>query len=147
MIRPMTEADLPAALEIEHELFADEPWTEGMLRGELAQQPYTRHYVVLEQDGEIIGYGGLAAAADEGDIQTIGIRAAHQGRGLGAALLTELLEEAGRRGCRAVFLEVRADNDPAQRLYEKFGFARIGVRKRYYQPSGMDAIVMRRDRP
>ncbi len=147
MIRPMTEADLAAAMEIEHELFADEAWTEAMLLGELAEQPRTRYYVVLERDGKIVGYGGLSAAADEGDIQTIGVRAAHQGAGLGAELLTELLAEAARRGCRAVFLEVRADNGPAQRLYEKFGFVRIGVRKRYYQPSGVDAIVMRRDRP
>lgn len=146
VIRPMAETDLPAAMEIEHELFADEAWTEGMLLGELAEQPRTRHYVVLEREGEVVGYGGLAAAADEGDIQTIGVRLAHQGKGLGAVLLTELLEEAGRRGCRAVFLEVRADNEPAQRLYEKFGFVRIGVRKRYYQPSGVDAILMRRDK-
>lgn len=145
MIRPMTTDDLPAALEIEHELFPEDAWTEGMLRAELAEQPRTRHYVVLEEDGKIVGYAGLAVAADEGDVQTIGVRTAHQGRGLGAELLTELLGEAGRRGCRAVFLEVRADNEPAQRLYERFGFVRIGVRKRYYQPSGTDAIVMRRD--
>ena len=63
---------------------------------------------------------------------------------MGAALLTELLAEAGRRGCTEVFLEVRADNDRARVLYERFGFERIGLRKRYYQPTGVDAVVMRR---
>lgn len=143
----MTVADVPVALEIEQELFPDEAWTEGMLLGELADQPRTRHYVVILEDDKIVGYAGLSAAGGEGDVQTIGVRQAYQGRGLGAALLTELLEEAGRRGCEAVFLEVRADNEPAQKLYERFGFTRIGVRKRYYQPSGVDAIVMRRTAP
>ncbi|MDX6738359.1 ribosomal protein S18-alanine N-acetyltransferase [Actinocorallia sp. A-T 12471] len=141
----MTVADLPAALRLEHELFGDESWTEGMLREELEAVPHARHYVVLEHEGEVVGYAGLASAGDEGDVQTIGVAAASQGHGLGAALLTELLTEAARRGCRRVFLEVRADNEPAQRLYDRFGFVRIGVRKRYYQPSGVDAIVMRRD--
>ncbi|GAA3202004.1 ribosomal protein S18-alanine N-acetyltransferase [Actinocorallia longicatena] len=144
MIRQMTEGDVKAALVIEHELFGDETWTENMLLGELADQPRTRHYVVLEEDGEIIGYAGLSAAGGEADVQTIGVRTAHQGRGLGKALLTELLEEAERRGCTAVFLEVRADNTTAQGLYERFGFERIGLRRGYYQPSGMDAVVMRR---
>ncbi|ROO91260.1 ribosomal-protein-alanine N-acetyltransferase [Actinocorallia herbida] len=146
-IRPMSTADLPAAMVLEHELFGDESWTEGMLREELAAMPGTRHYIVLEENGSVVGYAGLAAVGGDGDVQTIGVSAASQGRGLGAALLTELLAEAVRRGCRRVFLEVRADNEPAQRLYERFGFVRIGVRKRYYQPSGVDAIMMRRDEP
>jgi [ribosomal protein S18]-alanine N-acetyltransferase len=143
VIRQMTVDDVPAALAIEHELFPEDAWSEAMLLGELADQPRTRHYVVALADGEIVGYGGLAAAADQADVQTIGVRTAFQGRGLGAALLTELLDEAVRRSCAAVFLEVRADNPKAQKLYEKFGFDVVGVRKRYYQPSGVDAIVMR----
>ncbi|WP_460365042.1 ribosomal protein S18-alanine N-acetyltransferase [Actinocorallia lasiicapitis] len=139
----MAEADVPAVMELEHEVFADQPWTVEMLLGELVQQPATRHYVVLESDGAIIGYAGLSAAGGQGDVQTIGVRAAHQGHGHGAALLTELLDEAAERGCEAVFLEVRADNTPAQKLYERFGFARIGVRRRYYQ-DGADALLMRR---
>ena len=53
------------------------------------------------------------------------------------------LTEAGRRGCTEVFLEVRTDNDRAQRLYRRYGFVGIGVRRGYYQPSGADALVMR----
>ncbi|RAY15458.1 ribosomal-protein-alanine N-acetyltransferase [Actinomadura craniellae] len=140
----MTATDLPAVLMLERELFPEDAWSEGMLRAELADQPRTRHYVVAEDGGRLVGYAGLAAAGDQGDVQTIGVRAGHQGRGVGAALLAELLDEAGRRGCAAVFLEVRADNDRARALYERFGFTRVGVRKNYYQPSGMDAIVMRR---
>jgi len=143
VIRQMTVDDVPAALMVEHELFPEDAWSEAMLLSELADQPRTRHYVVAVADGEIVGYAGLAAAADQADVQTIGVRTAFQGRGLGAALLTELLDEAVRRSCSAVFLEVRADNPRAQKLYEQFGFDVVGVRKRYYQPSGVDAIVMR----
>ncbi|MBO2452226.1 ribosomal protein S18-alanine N-acetyltransferase [Actinomadura barringtoniae] len=142
----MTYDDLPAVMRLEHELFPEDAWSEQMLRGELDDQPRTRHYVVAETaEGEIIGYAGLAAAGGQADVQTIGVLPGHQGGGVGAALLTELLDEAVRRGSEAVFLEVRADNDRARRLYERFGFDRVGLRKRYYQPSGVDAIVMRRN--
>jgi ribosomal-protein-alanine N-acetyltransferase len=144
-LRRMRDGDLPAVLRMESALFPEDPWTEDMLRGELADQPRTRHYVVAEEPGgELIGYAGLAAAGGQADVQTIAVVPERRGAGIGAALLTELLDEAARRGGVEVFLEVRADNDGARRLYERFGFERVGVRKRYYQPSGVDAIVMRR---
>ena len=93
----------------------------------------------------VVGWAGLAVDGGQGDVLTIGVRPELQGRGVGARLLTALLDEAAARGCREVFLEVRADNDRARRLYERFGFTPIGVRKRYYQPSGVDAIVMVRE--
>ena len=77
-------------------------------------------------------------------MHTIGVDPARQGRGIGRALLRDLLAVAD--GPRPVFLEVRTDNEAAIALYEAEGFSRIGVRKRYYQPSGADAYTMRRDR-
>jgi ribosomal-protein-alanine N-acetyltransferase len=68
---------------------------------------------------------------------------AHWARGIGSTLLTDLLDEAGRHDCTEMFLEVRADNPRAQNLYRRFGFSDVGIRRGYYQPSGMDAIVMR----
>ncbi|HEX2313800.1 MAG TPA: ribosomal protein S18-alanine N-acetyltransferase [Thermomonospora sp.] len=141
----MTGDDVPAVMALENATFPEDAWSEDMLRGELAAQPGTRHYVVAEEpSGAIVGYAGLSAAGGQADVQTIAVRADRRGRGLGAALLTALLDEAGRRGCAEVFLEVRADNDTARALYERYGFERIGLRRRYYQPSGTDAIVMRR---
>ena len=61
------------------------------------------------------------------------------------ALLENMLAEAARRGCTEVFLEVRVDNDRAQHLYRRYGFAGVGLRRGYYQPSGADALVMRRE--
>jgi ribosomal-protein-alanine N-acetyltransferase len=143
ILREMTEADLPAVLELEHALFPEDAWSERMFREELGQRPHARYYVLAEEGPDaLIGYAGLAAAAGTGDVQTIGVRHAHWGRGVGAALLGALLSEAAARGCTEVFLEVRADNERAKKLYRRFGFEEVGVRKRYYLPSGVDAIVM-----
>ena len=145
IVREMTEADLSAVLELERLLFPEDAWSEGMFRDELSQHPADRHYVIVEEPpGVLVGYAGLAVAIDEGDVQTIGVRSDLWSRGLGTTLLTALLDEAGRRGCTAVFLEVRADNERAQKLYRRFGFEDVGRRRGYYQPSGVDAIVMRR---
>jgi ribosomal-protein-alanine N-acetyltransferase len=142
-LRTMTEDDLPSVLEIERATFPSDAWSEGMLRGELADQPRTRHYVVALVAGEIVGYAGLAAAGDQADVQTIAVRAEHQGTGIGGQMLTELLAEAVRRGADSVFLEVRADNPGARGVYRHFGFEELGLRPGYYE-DGTDAIMMMR---
>jgi [ribosomal protein S18]-alanine N-acetyltransferase len=75
-------------------------------------------------------------------VQTIAVKRERQGEGIGALMLTALVEEARRRDEPMVGLEVRADNVVAQRLYERFGFEQVGVRKGYYQPSNTDAVLM-----
>ncbi|NUT42517.1 MAG: ribosomal protein S18-alanine N-acetyltransferase [Thermoactinospora sp.] len=139
----MTFDDLPAVMAIERETFPLDAWSEGMMRGELAEQPRTRHYVVAEVDSEIVGYAGMAAAADQADVQTIAVLAAHRTRGIGSSMLTVLLDEARKRGAIEIFLEVRSDNPGARSVYERFGFEEIGMRRRYYD-DGTDAVVMKR---
>ena len=129
-------------LPVERELFAPEPWSERLFWSELGQLD-TRHYVVALEEGRVVGYAGLCDYPDEAFVQTMAVAPSAQGRGLGARLLVELLEEAARRGQRTVSLEVRADNAPAQRLYERHGFTRTGVRRGYYA-GGVDALVLTR---
>ncbi|WP_155351737.1 ribosomal protein S18-alanine N-acetyltransferase [Acrocarpospora pleiomorpha] len=140
----MTEQDIAAVVAVERATFPIDAWTEGMLRGELADQPRTRHYLVAEVDGRIVGYAGLAVAADQADVQTIAVYAEHRRAGIGSQLLTALLAEATRRGATKIFLEVRADNPPAQTMYTTFGFEAYGVRRAYYD-DGTDAITMMRE--
>jgi len=140
----MTLADLPAVMVLEEELFAPDTWTVSMYREELAQTA-TRHYLVADDEGAVVGYAGLIAYADEAHVATIGVARARQGEGIGALLLDALLAEADRRRSPVVLLEVRADNELAQGLYRRRGFAEIGRRPRYYQPSGTDAVVMQRE--
>ena len=134
-------------MPVERELFAPEPWSERLFWSELGQLD-TRHYLVAVEDGAledgtVVGYAGLCDYPDEAFVQTLAVAPAAQGKGLGARLLTALLEEAARRRQRVVSLEVRADNDPAQRLYARHGFERTGVRRGYY-PGGTDALVLTR---
>jgi ribosomal-protein-alanine N-acetyltransferase len=154
-LRPMTPDDLPAVMVMEEELFAPDTWTEAMYRDELSRSD-TRFYVVAEfhldePDEEpepekpvMVGYGGLIAYDDEAHVATLGVTKALQGEGVGSLLLDALLAEADKRS-PVVLLEVRADNDAAQRLYLRRGFTEIGRRRGYYQPSGADAVVMRRE--
>jgi [ribosomal protein S18]-alanine N-acetyltransferase len=144
-LRTMTPADLDDVLVLERSLFGEEAWSRQMLEGELAEQPRSRYYLVADDDGVITGYAGLLVAANQADVVTLAVAADRWGQGVGSALLEALLAEAARRRCTEVFLEVRADNTRAQRLYRRYGFSQIGIRKGYYQPSGTDALVMRRD--
>ena len=155
-LREMTLDDLPAVMVLEEELFAPDTWTEAMYRDELSR-PDTRFYVVAEfhlegEDDEevpgppvMVGYGGLIAYDDEAHVATLGVTKPLQGEGVGSLLLDALLAEADKRS-PVVLLEVRADNEAAQRLYQRRGFTEIGRRRGYYQPSGADAVVMRRKR-
>ena len=143
-LRPMRLADLPAVMELEEELFAPDTWTLSMYRDELSRTD-TRHYLVAADGDEVVGYAGLIAYDDEAHVATIGVAGERQGEGIGARLLDALLAEADRRS-PVVLLEVRADNEVAQGLYRRRGFAEIGRRPRYYQPSNTDAVVMRREK-
>jgi ribosomal-protein-alanine N-acetyltransferase len=144
VLRQMTVADVDQVSALEFALFGEEAWTRQMLIDELAQQPASRHYLVAVRDGEIAGYAGLLGVGGQADVLTLAVAADHWGRGIGSALLEALLDEASRRGCAEVFLEVRTDNSRAQRLYRRYDFTEIGIRRGYYQPSGADALVMRR---
>ncbi|CAN5324140.1 ribosomal protein S18-alanine N-acetyltransferase [soil metagenome] len=140
---PMRWWHIAEVMPLEASLFAEEAWTEAMLWAELAQSS-SRHFVVAEEDGDILGYAGLCAFDEEAHVQTIGVRRDRQGEGIGTALLRDLLAEADRRDLSTVLLEVRAGNTAARRLYLRHGFRQIGVRRRYYR-SGADAVVMARE--
>lgn len=145
VLRRMTTGDLDSVSALDSALFDAEAWSRQMLAGELAQQSAARYYLVAEDDETIVGYAGLMTAGGQADVLTIAVATARWGQGIASDLIAALLTESARRGCTEIFLEVRVDNTRAQRLYHRWGFAEIGVRRGYYQPSGTDAIVMRRD--
>ena len=130
-------------IPIERDLFGAEQWSAGMFWNELANG---NHYIAAVEDGAVVGYAGLVLAPpDEAWVNNMAVRRDNQRRGIGRALLEELLAVAARNGVRHTLLEVAADNVPAQALYDAYGFEVIGVRRNYYQSSGTDALVMRRD--
>lgn len=139
-LRTMTTADVDAVAKLENTLFPIDAWPRQMFVDELGQP--SRHYLIAETDGKMVGYAGLMCLAPVADVQTIAVLPDFEGLGIGTALLTALLTEARRRGAAEVLLEVRADNPRAQRLYRRFGFKQIHLRPRYYR-DGVDALVMR----
>lgn len=141
-LRTANIEDLDAMWAIERSVFQGEAWSLELMREELLG-PH-RTYLALEDGrGELLGYGGVLALGEEGDIQTIALVPKARGRGLGRTLLNGLLDEARRRRVSQVFLEVRADNLAARTLYTSTGFQEIAVRTKYYQPDNVDAVVMR----
>jgi [ribosomal protein S18]-alanine N-acetyltransferase len=144
-MRSMRWWDIEPVMAIERELFGDEAWSDAMFWSELAQRD-TRLYLVEEAEGAITAYAGVCVyAPHESYVQTIAVAPSAQRGGIGTKLLTALIDEAHRRGVGHLDLEVRSDNEGAQRLYERHGFGRIALRRHYYQPSGMDAVVMRKE--
>lgn len=140
-VRDMLPADIPAVHQLEVRLFPVDAWPLHMFVDELAQ-PETRRYLIAEAPEGIVGYAGLMCVEPIADVQTIAVVPEYEGRGIGSALLTELIDEGRRRGAADVLLEVRADNPRAQQLYLRFGFEQIHVRRKYYR-DGVDALIMR----
>ncbi len=152
-LRPMAAADLGDVVALERELFPDDPWPAEMFADEVARPAHTRRYLLAEADSAdggppvMAGYAGLMflTGGTQADVLTIAVRESCWGSGIGSALLAALIAAAREHGCTELFLEVRADNPRARGLYLRRGFTEIGVRRGYYQPSGVDAIVMRKE--
>lgn len=142
-LREMDWTDIPQLVELDRELFGAHAWAAETWWAELAGRPQ-RRYVVAQRGGAVLGYAGLDVQPDVADVMTIGVGTAAQGSGLGRVLLEDALAYARESGCAAMLLEVRADNEPAKRLYANAGFDQISVRRRYYQPEGTDALILRK---
>jgi [ribosomal protein S18]-alanine N-acetyltransferase len=144
-LREMSKGDMPAIMALERELFPEDAWTPEMFAAEFAQPASRRLYLVAEEGKALIGYGGMMfTGGPQADVVTLAVDPAHWGAGIGTALLTALVDEAEKRGCAEVLLEVREDNPRARRLYLRHGFTEVGIRRGYYQPAGVDAVVMRK---
>ncbi|MCP3798833.1 ribosomal protein S18-alanine N-acetyltransferase [Allokutzneria sp. A3M-2-11 16] len=138
--------DVPRCAELEQELFAGEdPWTARMFVSEID----AGHFYIgaFDEDEHLVGYAGLAVIGAppnaEAEVHTIAVDAKRQGEGIGKALLRALLARADAVNA-VTFLEVRTGNETAKGLYVAHDFEIVGLRKRYYQPSGADAHTMRR---
>ena len=136
---------MAAIMALEQQLFPEDAWTPEMFAAEFAQPAARRLYLVAEAANALIGYAGMMfTGGSQADVVTLAVTPARWGEGTGAALLTALVDEADKRGYEEVLLEVRKDNPRARRLYLRHGFAEVGIRRGYYQPSGVDAVVMRK---
>ena len=144
-LRAMKRADMAAIMALEEKLFPEDAWSPEMFAAEFAQPPSRRLYLVAEAENELIGYAGMMfTGGSQADVVTLAVAPARWGEGTGTALLMALVDEAEQRGYEEVLLEVREDNPRARGLYLRHGFGEVGIRRGYYQPSGVDAVVMRK---
>ncbi|TFC82294.1 ribosomal-protein-alanine N-acetyltransferase [Cryobacterium cheniae] len=145
-LRRARAADVDAIMALETRIFVNDAWSAEAMAQDVAN-PNCYYLVAFPPDepDRIEAYAGLQAprGAHEGDVQTIAVTEQARGHGLGRTLMLSLIAEARKRGVREVFLEVRADNPSAQALYLRLGFEELGLRRGYYQPDNVDAIVMR----
>ena len=137
LIRTLAEEDLDAILEIERVTYPT-PWTEGIFRDELVAPG--RVYLVAEAGGQVVGYSGLMLVLPEAHVTSVTVDPERRGSRIGTRLMLRISEAALAAGAKSLTLEVRVSNRNAQALYQRFGMAPVGVRKRYYQDE--DALVM-----
>ncbi len=136
----MRRRHLKGVMAIERQVYP-RPWSPNLFLSEMTEMR-NRTYLVARLGRELVGYGGIMSYGEEAHVTTIAVDPAHHRRKIGTRLLFELIQEGIRLGARAVSLEVRVSNWGAQRLYSRFGFRPVGVRKGYYQETGEDALVM-----
>ncbi|MEC5216222.1 ribosomal-protein-alanine N-acetyltransferase [Actimicrobium sp. GrIS 1.19] len=139
----MEVADLPAVMAIEDDVYPH-PWTRGNFLDSLKSGYQT--WVLRDADGALLGYFLLMLSVDEAHLLNISVRGDLHGHGLGRYLLAKVIDVANENILSSVLLEVRPTNRRALAVYERFGFIRIGVRKKYYPAAAgqrEDAIVMR----
>jgi ribosomal-protein-alanine N-acetyltransferase len=140
----MSVDDLAEVQEIEAESFTT-PWPPHAYRAELETNRMA-HYIVARHGDRVVGFGGMWLMVDEAHITTFAVRRTWRRQGIGERLLIALLDLAKARGAREATLEVRPSNRPARRLYEKYGFALVGLRPHYYTDDNEDALIMTTDR-
>lgn len=140
VFRYMKEEDIDQILKIEELSFAT-PWTRQSFENELKLNQFAV-YLVLEKDGQIVGYCGMWLIVDEAHITNIAVLPEFRGQKLGETILRMIMEVAKKRGAKSMTLEVRVSNTVAQSLYRKLGFMNGGIRKNYYTDNYEDALVM-----
>ncbi len=138
-VRRMEEKDTLRAEELEKDNFS-EPWSQKSFL-ETIHLNYA-YYFVAEENESIIGMCGLKNIAGEGEITNVVVDKSRRKQGIAEMLLGKALDEGVRHGIEAFTLEVRAGNEPAIRLYKKFGFESEGIRKNFYEKPKEDAVIM-----
>lgn len=139
IIRRMTEQDIPVVAKLEQMIFTD-PWSENVYKQTLALDNVV--YLVVEEDGEVIGVSGIQNIVGDGEITNVMIAPEYRGRGYAYQMLQSLLEEGAKIGVTDYTLEVRCSNENAIRLYEKLGFVSEGIRPGFYEHPKEDAVIM-----
>ena len=136
----MRRRHLRGVMAIERQVYP-RPWSPNLFLSEMAESQ-NRCYLVARIDREVVGYAGMICYGEEAHVTNVAVDPMHQRHKIGSRLLHDLLRHAVEMGAEAMSLEVRVTNWGAQRLYGRFGFRPVGIRKNYYQEINEDALIM-----
>ena len=117
----------------------DDFWTIGVFKEELNNT--NTHYIIAIDDNNIVGFGGISVVLDESTLNNIAVRIDKRNQGIASQILKELINLSKKLNCSFITLEVNVTNSAAIKLYEKFGFKNLGIRKNYYH-GNTDAYIM-----
>lgn len=141
-IRFMEQKDIEQVVKIEQECFSV-PWSQKSFEDALLYDTY--QFLVAEDENQLLGYIGIIITGTEADITNVAVYSQYRKKGIGQRLVSAALEQVQKQQVEVIFLEVRKSNEKAIRLYKKFQFYPISVRKNYYQSPIEDAIIMSAD--
>jgi ribosomal-protein-alanine N-acetyltransferase len=139
-IREMCLEDLDGVLWVEQSSFRT-PWTRTMFADEF-KNPDMTHYLIARCQDHVVGYMGFWKITKEAHITNLAVHPAFRRHKIGERLLFAAMRLARRLGIERATLEVRASNEPAKKLYAKYGFQLVALRKKYYNDNNEDAWVM-----
>lgn len=139
ILQPAREADLSRVAKLHAECFPDDSWSSSSLATVLAM-PGSDGRICYGDDVTPCGVLLDQCLGPEGEILTLGVAPAWRRRGAARVLLQDLMVRAGAGGAQRLLLEVAADNTAALALYTSFGFARQGIRRKYYRRAQGPAV-------
>ena len=141
IITNMTAQHVSQVAELEKLCFSD-PWSEKSVASELDNK--LAWWLVATDGDRVAGYVGSQTVMGETDMMNIAVHPDYRRRGVAEALVNALVEDLKKQESHCLTLEVRASNEAAQKLYEKLGFAQVGLRKNYYRNPREDALILRK---
>ena len=142
ILTEMKSCHVAQIAQLEKLCFSD-PWSERSIASELDN--HLAYWLVAMDGDTVAGYIGSQTVLDETDMMNVAVHPDYRRRGIAEALVTALVEVLKEKNSHCLTLEVRASNEPAQKLYEKLGFAQIGRRPRYYHNPREDALILRKE--
>lgn len=145
-VRQVTELDINELVKIEEQIYGTAPWSYAAFQLEI-QRPHDRLYLAIVNDGQVVGFIGLAVDWYHLDlhITNIGVTPAFQKKGIGTYMIRTAIAYARHLQLRSMSLEVRIHNLIARKLYEQLGFREHHIKRRYYIDNHEDAVDMQAD--
>ena len=140
-ITQMTSDDIEAVIDIAEGAYGKHHWSKASFYDEMHNN-LAKYYCAKTIEGEVVGFAGTWHIIDEGHITTIAVKKTHLRQHIAEAIVVKILEDCYSAGIKYLTLEVRVSNEPAIKLYEKYGFNSLGTRKAYYQDNNEDALIM-----